>query len=62
MSIVHRVVIMSSVLSAAGMWFLLRGMSEVSGTQTALFMLLPGASVATACYCVCMVFNCMGRR
>ena len=62
MSIVHRVVIGSSILGAAAMWFVLREMTQVSTAQTVFLMIFPGAAVAIACYCVCMVFGCLGRR
>jgi hypothetical protein len=62
MSIIHRLVIISSILFAAVVWFLLRGMPEVGTAQTILFMVLPGAAAATAFYSVCMVFSCMGGR
>ena len=62
MSIVHRVVLISGFVSAAGMWLLLYGKPEVSTGQKVLYVLFPGMSIAAACYCVCMVFNCVGRR
>jgi len=62
MNIVHRVVVTSSILSAAMMWVLLHDMPEISTGQKVLYVLFPGTSVAAACYCVCMVFNCLGRR
>lgn len=62
MSIVHRLVIGMSVLSAVVIWFLVRGATELSASQMTLLIVLPGASFATAMYSVCMVFNCMGRR
>ena len=62
MSIVHRVVAASGILSAAGMWLLLRGLPDVSNGEKVLYIIFPGAAVAEACYCVCMVFHCLGRR
>ena len=62
MSVVHRVVVTTSILSAATMWFLLSGMPDVSAGQKVLYTVFPGTSLAAVCYCVCMVFNCLGRR
>lgn len=62
MSIVHRVVAASSILSAAGMWLLLRGMDDVSSGEKVLYTIFPGASVAAVCYCTCMVFSCLRRH
>jgi hypothetical protein len=62
MSVVHRVVIASSIFSAVGMWLALRGLPDVSSGEKVLYTLFPAASIASACYCVCMVFNCLGRR
>lgn len=62
MSIVHRLVISLSVLSAVVIWFLVRGATELDTSQMILLVVFPGASFATAMYSVCMVFNCMGRR
>lgn len=61
MSIVHTVVIAGGFFGDVAIWFLLRGMPDISTAQLILYTLLPGAALALALYCVCFVFNCMGR-
>jgi ABC-type Mn2+/Zn2+ transport system permease subunit len=62
MRIIHRIVIVGAILSALGVWLLIRRMPDVNTGHTVLYMLFPGASIALALYCPCMVFNCLGRR
>ena len=62
MRIVHRVVIAGAILSALAVWLLVRHMPDVNAGHTVLYMLFPGASIALALYCPCMVFSCLGRR
>jgi hypothetical protein len=60
MNIVHRVVIAGAICGAAATWFFLRGMPEITAGSLILYMVLPGASIALALYCVCLVFSCLG--
>jgi hypothetical protein len=62
MRIVHWVVIVGAGLGALGVWLLVRQMPDVNTGHTILYMLFPGAAVALALYCPCMVFSCLGRR
>lgn len=62
MRIIHRIVIVGALLSALGVWLLIRRVPDVNAGHTVLYMLFPGASIALALYCPCMVFNCLGRR
>jgi len=62
MSIVHRIVIAGAILGGGAVWLLIRGMPDVNTGHAILYTLFPGASIALALYCPCMVFSCLGRR
>jgi hypothetical protein len=62
MRIVHWVVVSSAILGALAVWLLVGQMPDVNAGHMILYMLFPGASIALALYCPCMVFSCLGRR
>ena len=62
MRIIHRIVIVGTILGALAVWLAIRRMPEVNAGHMVLYVLFPGASIALALYCPCMVLNCLGRR